>query len=176
MTRGNNGQVLFRHDYDYERYLQVLAEAARRQQVSVYHFVLLPRYVHLLVHALLGTSLTKMMRSVNLSYSWHYRKRYEYTGHLWQGRFQSRVLADGAAALLFGRSLELKPVYAGLAKEPSGYLWSSFRAYAEGIDGLPLSTNPHYQALGESDPERQSRYRQLSSAPELRVSTNRSAT
>lgn len=164
LTRGNNGQPVFHHDADYERYLQLLARYAHDQQVKVYHFALLPTSVHLVLEIALSKSLSKLMQGINLSYALSYRTRYGYHGHLWQGRFESLLIDRDTQGLECGRYVELQPVRAGLVQEPSAYAWTSYRAYAEGAEVSFLALNPRYELLGPTVGERHARYRQLARA------------
>jgi len=160
LTRGNNGQPVFHGDPDFQRYLQVLSTYARAHQLKVYHFVLMPNHVHLVLEVVRGESLSKAMLGLNLTYALYYRKRYRYSGHLWQGRFKSLLIDREKHLLACGRYVELNPVRAGLVADPTAYPWSSYRAYAEGV-GIPLlAQQPCYESLGASVSERQRAYRQ----------------
>lgn len=161
LARGNNGQTIFHRDEDYQRYLQLLATYARAHTMRLYHFVLMPNHVHLVLDVLYGIGLSHAMRGLNLSYSLFYRKRYRYSGHLWQGRFKSLLIDRDRFLLECGRFVELNPIRAALVRDPKDYAWSSARTYAEGLPNALLSPHPLYQALGASPAERQERYRQF---------------
>ncbi|MDP3703704.1 MAG: transposase [Candidatus Omnitrophota bacterium] len=160
LTRGNNGQPVFHGDPDFQRYLQVLSTYAREHQLKVYHFVLMPNQVHLVFEVARGESLSKAMLGLNLTYALYYRKRHRYSGHLWQGRFKSLLIDPERHLLACGRYVELNPVRTGLVTDPTAYPWSSYRAYAEGVDTPLLAPHPRYEALGASGGERQRAYRQ----------------
>jgi len=163
-ARGNNGQTLFLQEADYRRYLDLLAHAVQTHDLTLYHYVLMPDHLHLVLHTPVGSRLSRAMRSLNLAYTWHYHKRYRYYGHLWQGRFRSTLLDEPRRSLCFGRSLEQHPVQSALVQEPEAYPWSSYQVYAKGADNPLIMLNPHYSALGPTVPERQERYRQLLSS------------
>ena len=38
LTRGNNGQVVFHHDADHQRYLQLLSTYAKEHELKIHHF------------------------------------------------------------------------------------------------------------------------------------------
>jgi len=163
ITRGNNGQPVFHGNPDFQHYLQLLSGYLEEYRLKLYHFVLMPNHVHLVLEVDLGKALSKAMLGLNLSYTWYYRKRYRYTGHLWQGRFKSLLIDRDSYLLECGRYVELNPVRAGLATSPDRYAWSSFRAYAEGVEYsfLALAHHPLYVTLGASSREQQERYRQF---------------
>jgi putative transposase len=161
LTRGNNRQRVFQEEADYRRYLELLAGALAEHRLTLYHFALLPTQAHLVLESPLGRSLSGAMRGLSLRYTLRYQKCYQYSGHLWQGRFQSRLLEPAAELLACGRHVELAPVRAGLIAEPGGWPWSSYRVYAEGADQPLVSLHPLYGRLGSSAAERQRRYRQF---------------
>ena len=177
LTRGNNGQPVFLHEADCERYLQLLASYANQHRLKVYHFVLMPNHVHLVLEVPVGPMLSRAMSGLNLSYSLYFRKRHRYSGHLWQGRFHSLLINRDTCLLTCGRDIELNPVRAGLVQEPGAYPWSSYQAYAQGIEMPCLAPHPLYEGLGATADERQERYRrfireglesQQSRAPQIR--------
>jgi len=161
LTRGNNGQPVFHGDLDFQRYLQLLSRYAQEHQLKVYHFVLMPNHVHLVLEVVRGESLSKAMLGLNLTYALYYRKRHRYSGHLWQGRFKSLLIDPERHLLACGRYVELNPVRAGLVTDPTAYPWSSYRTYAVGVEHALVSHHPIYERLGTSAVERQNRYRQF---------------
>ena len=161
LTRGNNGQTLFHHEADHHRYLQLLLAYLRAHHLKLYHFVLMPDHVHLVLETPRGPTLSKTMSGLNLSYSHYYRKRYRFSGHLWQGRFNSLLLDRERSLLECGRRVELNPVRAGLVQDPRTYPWSSYRVYAEGVANAMITPNPLYELLGTTARQRQDTYRQF---------------
>ncbi|MGD9419092.1 MAG: transposase, partial [Verrucomicrobiota bacterium JB025] len=55
-------------------------------------------------------------------------------GTLWEERFKSVIVEDGAAARTMAAYIDLNPVRAGMVEEPAAYRWSS---YGEAIGGGP---------------------------------------
>ena len=161
LTRGNNGQVIFREPDDYQRYLQLLLHYLGQHQLKLYHFALMPNHVHLVLEVSRAPSLSKVMSGLNLTYGWLYRKRYQYTGHLWQGRFKSLPIDRDSYLLECGRYVELNPVRAKLVSDPREYPWTSYRVYAEGAHNPLISMSPLYAMLGAAARSRQERYREF---------------
>ena len=161
LTRGNNGQTVFHQDDDYHSYLQLLLAQIAQHQLKVYHFALMPNHVHLIMEVPVAAALSKAMSGVNLSYSWLYRKRHRYSGHLWQGRFKSLLIDRESYLLECGRYVELNPVRAGLVQDPRAYAWSSYRVYAEGAANSLIAPHPLYQGIGSTARQRQERYREF---------------
>ena len=158
LTRGNNGQPIFREPSDYHRYMELLINHAQQHAVKIYHFSLIPSQVHLILAVPLADALSRVMSRINLAYSWVYRKRYRYSGHLWQGRFKSSLI-EPIQLLDYGRHVELAAVRAGLVAHPAQHPWSSYHRYAAGAPIAVLAPHPGYHALGAAAQERQDRYR-----------------
>ncbi len=161
MTRGNNGQPVFREASDCQRYLDFLLIYVREHELSVFHYALMPNHVHLVLQTRRAERLSHAMHGLNLSYALFFRKRYRYSGHLWQGRFKSLAIEKESYLLECGRYVELNPVRAGIVKHPKEYLWSSYRVYAEGLQHPLVTYHPLYEAMGASPAERQQHYQEF---------------
>jgi putative transposase len=106
-----------------------------------------------------GGSLAEIMKGINLSYAYHYKKKYNHTGHFWQDRYKSIIVSEDDYLLSCGSYVELNPVRAQMVDDPKDYKWSSYRWYAYGADNLVLDKQPAYQGLGRNAGERQQKYR-----------------
>lgn len=62
-----------------------------------------------------------------------YTKRFNYShgrnGHIFGGRYQSKVISEDAYLLQLVRYIHLNPVKAGIVLKPDGYRWSSYGKY-----------------------------------------------
>lgn len=161
LARGNNGQAVFHEDADYQRYLQLVSTHTGEHQIKVYHFALMPNHVHLVLEVARGETLSQAMHAINLTYALFYKRRYQYRGHLWQGRFKSLLIDQDRYLMACGRYVELNPLRAGLVSDPADYAWTSYRTYAHGLDNPLIALNPLYDTLGATARERQERYRQF---------------
>ena len=131
VARGNERRPLFRDDADREKYLELLGEACGRHGARVFAWCLMPNHVHLVLQT--GTEpVSRLVHDVHARYAQHFNRRYDRTGHLFQGRFQG-LLVDREAYLLEAvRYVHRNPVKARLAVRPEDYPFSSHRAYLAG--------------------------------------------
>ena len=131
MSRGNQGQAIFREDQDRERYLGFLKEGQKRFGYRLYAYVLMGNHVHHLIE--IGqTPLSKVMQNILFRYTRYWNRRYKKTGHLFQGRYKS-ILCDKEGYLLgLIRYLHLNPVRSKVVDDPGNYAWSSHGAYLKG--------------------------------------------
>ncbi len=159
LTRGNNRQEVFQDNADYKHYLHFLKFYKEEHNFFLYHYCLMPNHVHLIIETTQRTILAKLMKQINLAYLYHYKKRYSYFGHLWQGRYKSLIIDKDEYLITCGRYIELNPVRAKLVEDPKDYKWSSYNAYAYGkMDGI-TDMDLLYDSLGKTHEERQESYR-----------------
>ena len=98
------------------------------------------------------------MKQLNLTYMNHFRRKYDYCGHLWQDRFKSNLIDVDSYLLQCGKYIELNPVRAGIVTQPRDFEFSSYRHYADGVKDELLDYNPVYLGLSSIDQERQKLY------------------
>ncbi|MBO3273850.1 transposase [Pseudomonas schmalbachii] len=158
VQRGHNRQVVFVERDDYERYLLDLRELKDAFGVKVYAYCLMTNHVHLLLapgDSLAG--LSQLMKALAARMT-RYRNRLEgRSGTLWESRFKSSVVQSDTYLLACSRYIELNPVRARLVARAADYPWSS---YAQRLGSEPswLDGDPCFDALGDTDDERRSRY------------------
>ena len=132
LTRGNNRQLIFGSDDDYDRMLLLLARQKAKLPFFFYAYCLMPNHVHLLVERR-KDALSRVMHRVLTAYSQYYNRKYRRVGHLFQGRYKAILCqADKYLAELV-RYIHLNPVRAKMVRRPAAYRYSSHRAYL-GLD------------------------------------------
>ncbi|MBF8280736.1 MAG: transposase [Candidatus Magasanikbacteria bacterium] len=131
INRGNQRQPVFIDEADYYFYLLLLKAAKEKYGVKIFHYVLMPNHVHLLVQSSSADSISKMMQSVTVGHCRHFNAKYEKVGHAWQGRFRSIIIDSASYMLQCGRYIELNPVRARICASPKDYRWSSYHHYAD---------------------------------------------
>ena len=165
VQRGNNRQLIFVDDVDRERYLGLLAEYAKRHDLPIHAFVLMPNHVHVLATPAEAKVIAAVMQGVGRSYVRWFNARHQRTGTLFEGRFRSSVVDTDRYALTCTRYIELNPVRAGLAASPDEFRWSSHR-HNVGIQPHSMVTeHAAMWALGNTPFERQSSYRSMFDVP-----------
>jgi putative transposase len=159
--RGNNRARCFFSDGDHLAYLRFLREFAPQAGCAVHAYCLMPNHVHLLVTPQSQESCARLMKRLGQNYVQHVNRTHGRSGTLWQGRFWSSLTADERYVLACYRYIELNPVRANLAKEPAGYLWSSYHANALGKCDSLLVPHDLYLALAENPEQRRRAYLSL---------------
>jgi len=150
--RGNAGQAIFFGDADRYRLFLLLQEGTCRFGYRVHAFCLMSNHIHLLLQAG-DVPLSKGMQNLAFRFTRWINVREGRSGHLFQGRYKAILVdADGYLQELV-RYLHFNPVRAAMVTAPSGYRWSSHRAYL-GEETLPWLTTDLVLALfGEDMPQ-----------------------
>jgi putative transposase len=121
-------------------------------------------HFHLLLQPETGQSISRILQSLTVAHTWRYHKRYQSSGHVWQGRFKSPVIQNDFHLLVVLRYIEANPLRAGLVKDPADYQWSSYPCHGLGHENPLLSPFPEWQELGRTEAERRRRWRARVSA------------
>jgi REP element-mobilizing transposase RayT len=129
--RGNNKQRIFDKEENKKDFLESLAKFKLRHCFKVYGLCLMDNHGHLVVEAGERLSISKIMQAVLLSYSLKFRRKYNYVGHVFQGRFNSSVVRDGRYILECIEYVHNNPVRAKMVAAPQEYAWSSYCFYYE---------------------------------------------
>lgn len=183
IQRGNNRQVIFADETDYQFFHDALVEASRSHGLAVHAYVWMTNHVHLLATPELAHSISKVFQSAGRRYVQYFNRTYRRTGTLWEGRYRATVVDSERYLLTLMRYIELNPVRAGIAPHPRDYPWSSYWRNAYGESGANADwVVPHaeYLGLGCDAEDRQSAYRRLFRAAipkadlaEIRACTNK---
>jgi putative transposase len=127
VSRGNRKRAIFREDLDRIRFLEFFGEAATRCGWHTQAYCLMPNHYHLVLETPKRTLSTGMQR-LNGRYAQRFNRRYELSGHLFQGRFYAVLIESDWHLLELSRYLMLNPVRAGYCAGPADWPWSSYSA------------------------------------------------
>ncbi len=161
IQRGHNGQVIFQGAADYQRMLDLLQEYAKKCEVAVHAYVLLPNHFHLLVTPQTATGLPQMLQAMGRRYVRYFNDVQGRTGTLWDGRYRSTVLQPELYLLPCMVAMDLNPVRAGLTSAAGDYPWSSHGHYiGRQVDRL-LTPHAQFWGLGNTPFAREAAYADL---------------
>lgn len=161
VQRGNNRLPCFLDDEDRQRYLQCLLDALARFDCRLHAYVLMDNHVHLLLTPDEAGGVSRLMHTFARNYAGLFNRRHGRTGTLWEGRYKACLVDSDGYFLACSRYIELNPVRAWIAAEPTEYPWSSCRANAGGVFDPLLTPHGCYLALGSDRSVREAAYRHL---------------
>ncbi|MFH1791653.1 MAG: transposase [Candidatus Omnitrophota bacterium] len=163
--RGNNRQKIFRDDKDCAKFISLIRRYKKKFAFDLYNYNLMPNHPHLLMRIMKRKDLPKLMQGVLQSFRFYYKRKYGYTGYLYDGRYKSKIVDNDAYLLDCARYIERNPLRARLVKDLSKHKWSSYLFYAYGRKDSIITENPLYAALGRNESARRKAYREYVLAP-----------
>jgi putative transposase len=137
LSRGNGRATVFHNDGDYEAFLRLLDEARSKSGVELMAFCIMPNHFHVVGRYREPDQLSGMMHQWLNTHVQRYMRRYETTGHIWQGRFKSFAIQEDEHFLRAARYVLLNPCRASLASDPWEWPWSSLQ-YESLVSPWPL--------------------------------------
>ncbi len=160
VQRGNNREVCFVEPENYQYYLELWKENARRYGVAVHAYCLMTNHVHFLVTPEHTDSISRATSVIGSRYAWYFNKTYKRTGTAWEGRHKSSLVQSDRYFLTCCRYIEMNPIVAGMVRKPEEYRWSSYRVNAWGAQS-DLTQHDEYLGLGDNPEKRCHAYREL---------------
>jgi len=139
--RGNRRAPIFFEAGDQEVYRSLLAREARRREVEVWAYCLMPNHVHLILTPHTADGLSLALGEAHRRYTSFINARSGWSGHLFQSRFAS-VALDETHVMAAARYIVLNPVRARLVARPEAWPWSSVRAHLAGADDALVKVAP----------------------------------
>ena len=126
-TRGNGKQILFEQREDYLFYLHLLKRYSSETKVTVCAFCLMENHTHLLVYDK-EHQIPNLMEKLGTVYSGYFNRKYERTGHLFDGRYKSIPIEGEDYLLTVFRYILTNPEKAKICTAAE-YPWSSYDRY-----------------------------------------------
>lgn len=145
MSRGNEKQNIFRSRSDRTAFLRMLSEVCTEQSWQIHTYCLMNNHFHLIVETPEKTLAIGMKALCGVYAQW-FNARHGRVGHLYQGRYVSRLIEKDEYFLALQRYILQNPVRAGLCCEAVEWEWSSYSATI-GISPRPDFLDPDF-ALG----------------------------
>jgi putative transposase len=148
-TRGNQKQRVFLVNEDYVEYLARLKRYKYRYNFRLYGYCLMPNHVHLIGFAQKKQDVSKFMHNLNRSYTAYFNEKYNKVGHLWQGRFKSKIIMKDRYMIDCINYVEQNPIRANLAASPIDYMWNSYAERTLAINQSGGLLDLYKDSLGE---------------------------
>jgi len=109
MSRGDNRKVIFHDDRDGGHFEELLSEISERFRVKIQAYVAMINHYHLLIQTP-EANCSAAIQWLNIAYGMWHNKRHRCCGHVFQGRFGSVLVENGAWALEVSVYIHLNPV------------------------------------------------------------------
>lgn len=146
--RGNRRERVFFEDDDWRAYLALIAAAARKAKTEIWSYCLMPNHVHFIMAPATVDGLRATFAEAHRRYTARIHARFKWSGHLWQGRFNS-VAMDEPHFYAAARYVPTNPVRAGLTTAAADWPWSSVHAHLAGRDDGVVTVAPMLDRTGD---------------------------
>src|SRR4030065_2926531 len=127
-SRGNERKKIFVDDGDRKKFLAILEDYHNRYGILIHSFVLMDNHYHLILETP-RANLLKVMHGINGGYTGYFNRKYNRSGHLFQGRYKGILVEKDAYLVQLSRYVHLNPVRAKIVERPEQYRWSSYPGY-----------------------------------------------
>ena len=128
-NRGVEQRDIFCDHDDHTMFMECLASTVPDLAWRLHAYVLMNNHFHLFVETPQPT-LSEGVKEIEESYARTFNRKWARVGHLFQGRFKTRLVDSERYVLNVSRYIVLNPVRAGLSRTPGEWQWSSYRATA----------------------------------------------
>jgi REP element-mobilizing transposase RayT/DNA-binding CsgD family transcriptional regulator len=125
INRGVERRNIFLMEEDYNKFLSLLQESFKTYQITLHTYCLMTNHYHLLIETKYP-NISEAMKKINSYYSIYFNKKYNRSGHLWQGRFASYYLYDDVHFWYVAKYIERNPINANMVKSIEHYKYQSF--------------------------------------------------
>jgi len=151
-NRGNNRSAIFFERENYLYFLEKLRFYFTSEKVRIHVYCLMPNHFHLLVELLSECSFSNLCKNLFISYTKAMNKRFDRTGHIFEGEFKSKIVGSSEYLLTLSRYIHSNPSNAGLVQKPELWEFSSYLDYLGRRQGkLPYTKFilSHYKSVDE---------------------------
>lgn len=124
-SRGNAQRDIYLCDPDRTLFLDALKETIESSGWICHGYCLMTNHYHLLVETP-RANLSEGMHHLNGQYSQSFNRKHRRSGHVFQGRFDSRIVEKDSYLLAVARYVVQNPVRAGVVERPEDWPWSSY--------------------------------------------------
>ncbi len=124
IQRGNNKNYIYEDILDKKMFFKLLIKAKDKFDFKVLYYVLMDNHYHMIVEA--GeTPISKAFQWFNMLYSKYYNKRYNRTGSIYGGRYNSTLISETRYYYQLIKYIAYNPVKAKIVNNACDYLWSA---------------------------------------------------
>ncbi|MBP1971091.1 REP element-mobilizing transposase RayT [Virgibacillus natechei] len=160
ISRGNRREFLFKDEYDYTIFLQMLASINEKIPFELASYCLMTNHFHLQIRSQ-NQPISKVMSLLNKRYADYYNTKNGITGHVFEKRFFAKIIYSQEDMLEVSRYIHLNPMEAGMVPRPESYAWSSYQFYLNSKDNYLLEVGTVLDCFSGSVKEKQWQYREF---------------
>ncbi len=139
--RGNNKTFIFDDMLDKQKFHDIIEGVLIEQPFNLLYYVFMDNHYHLLVE-IMDSSISDIMKLINLRYSKYYNNKYNRVGTIFGGRYSPFEVLSAAHLVKVVGYIAYNPVKAKLVKNPADYRWSAHYDMIAEMDGIDAPDAP----------------------------------
>lgn len=121
--RGNNKNVIFRDSGDKEIWQHRLILYSKAENVEIVASCIMDNHYHLAIKILNNSDVPKFMQRLCTGYAMYFNKKYHHVGHVFQSRYQSKIMESEKDVINLLEYISNNPVEKGFCDIPENYAW-----------------------------------------------------
>ena len=145
IMRGNNKQNLFYEDSDRYLFIRRLKKYTEELQIDVYSYCLMSNHVHILIGKA-NKNMSKLIQRLATSYAMYFNRKYERSGHLFQGRYKSEPVDSDEYFKTVTRYIIQNPLKANL-EDFINYRWNGLQHLIRESKNCLIEKNRLYEVF-----------------------------
>ncbi len=126
-ANGVNSLTIFRDSDDKDAAVSLLRDVVRDSDWCVLEYVVMSTHYHVLVR-LRKATLSSGFKLFNERYARYFNRKYKKRGHVFESRFNAKLVEGRFARLELARYVANNPVKAHICEYPEEYVWSGYGA------------------------------------------------
>ena len=134
MSRGNRRTAIFKDISDHLRFLECVQIIKEKYPFRIHSLCLMSNHFHFAVETQ-EIELWRIMQKILSIYAEEFNHKYNFTGHVFESRYNACLIEDDRYFLEVSRYIHLNPVKAMMVREPLAYEYSSYGLFVNG-DGM----------------------------------------
>jgi REP element-mobilizing transposase RayT len=127
-NRGNNHGNIFFENRNYHFLLNRIKENFK-SAAEIIAYCFMPNHFHIIIKISDDEKFSKVVNKTFISYTKAINKAYNRSGHLFEGRYQYKLIPDNNYLLHLSRYIHLNPVKANLVNKADEWGFSSYNVF-----------------------------------------------
>ena len=133
MNRGTNHQNIFLDESDFQFFIALIKDTQKEFPFILHAYCLMTNHYHLLIETI-DSEIWDIMKRIDQIHARYFNTKYGRDGGVFRGRYKSSEIESDEYFLQTSRYIHMNPFVANMVKEPSEYIWSSYRTFLGIID------------------------------------------
>lgn len=120
----NRGEHIFEPDEIKNLFMDIVKRSKKKYNFSLKNFVVMNNHIHFIIEPLKNESLSRIMQWILSVFAMYYNSIHQLKGHVWQGRFWSKIIEDIRQLIDTFNYISENPVKAEMVKDAKDYRYS----------------------------------------------------